>query len=189
MSLKRISPPRSQIWDRASSYGAGRNHGNVTSPTKALVAVSICLGLAVVWFMVTQGSGWRLICLRYPLPVENDPMEHPVSVLQVHGNRLTLEDGRSLTLSAPFSEQHIEHVKEILADSRNQVQLERLETPHHPNEFLVYVRSPSRRLACGTPYAGYRVTIPVFPVRIPRYDLTPKWLARPATDRFGLGQR
>ena len=119
---------------------------------------------------VLQILGWALlagnlvfleltfgITIFYRKPVPNEPLNHPVDVKEISGDKLILADGRVIFMGYLDT-----GTEQTLRDSRFQVDVE----PEQSDFVAVYVRQ--RTFICGT--HAPRIVLPLVPRHYPAYQ-------------------
>ena len=108
-----------------------------------------------------------LVGLKYPVVVDNEPLENPVRVKSILADDLlVLSDGRKVRLR-----HKVRNLRKLLDDSNWQVDIEPLdEASNDTLSAEVYVRQAG--WVCGTPYAKL-IVIPLIPVRHERWWRSP----------------
>ena len=112
--------------------------------------------LAVIYlFLVTNGFG--IVGLHYPRPINNNPLQAPIHVIAINGNKLDLADGRVVELENP--QLPTSEIQQLLQNSQMLVDVEAT-APTFPHEVMISVKQ--RHFICGTPWARI-ISVPLFP--------------------------
>ena len=118
----------------------------------------IALGLICVVGLYLSLNATLGVGFYYPVPLDNNPLDHPVAVTSVSSNKLLLADGRVLTMEFLPSETDL---SEMIRESGFHVDVE----PVISTDAYVYVKK--RTFICGT--HAPRIVIPLFPNNYPAY--------------------
>lgn len=134
---------------------------------RALIYVG--LTALIVWSL----HELRLIGFRYPSFQENQPLSHPIAIIGIEGDELTLADGRVLDLAAAWHDgvsdsgagvpSTTTRLANLFADRPHTIQL----TESPPGAMVIHY--PAQLTGCFTPWANQGFIIPLIPNHVPRY--------------------
>ena len=133
--------------------------GNQSSETGKLIYRTVkYTGFALILLVLAQL--FNIVGFFYYRRVENQPLQNPVRVVRNSNHELELADGR--VIANYFDGDRLADV--VKRTGSNEVEI----LPSEIGEDFVEVMAKDHHFICGI--GGPMFTIPVFPVRTPRYD-------------------